>query len=83
MESKRTSHILIIEHVYFLMTGSVLRAAADAEAEKIVAEGPPQAAGPDSFLSFEEAGLVEFATNLDMHERFLARLTVSCPAASL
>lgn len=33
-------------------------------------------AGPDTFLSMEEAGLVEMA-GLDMHERFLARLTVS------
>eukprot|EP00242_Pyramimonas_sp_CCMP2087_P017334 CAMPEP_0198198248 /NCGR_PEP_ID=MMETSP1445-20131203/1729_1 /TAXON_ID=36898 /ORGANISM="Pyramimonas sp., Strain CCMP2087" /LENGTH=114 /DNA_ID=CAMNT_0043867753 /DNA_START=244 /DNA_END=588 /DNA_ORIENTATION=+ len=33
--------------------------------------------GPASFLSFEEAGLIEFATDLDMHEKFLARLTVS------
>ncbi|KAJ7544955.1 hypothetical protein O6H91_09G100300 [Diphasiastrum complanatum] len=32
--------------------------------------------GPMTFLSLEEAGLIEMS-NLDMHERFLARLTVS------
>mmetsp|Transcript_29490 Transcript_29490/g.40723 ORF Transcript_29490/g.40723 Transcript_29490/m.40723 type:complete len:153 (+) Transcript_29490:116-574(+) len=32
---------------------------------------------PDSFMSFEEAGLIEMAVDLDMHEKFLARLTVS------
>ncbi|GAQ83864.1 hypothetical protein KFL_001660010 [Klebsormidium nitens] len=59
------------------LRGSVLRAAADSEAENVEAQDIPQAASPDSFLSYEEAGLVEFATNLDMHERFLARLTIS------
>ena len=37
---------------------------------------PPPSAGPVSFLSLEEAGLVEM-TGLEMHEKFLARLTVS------
>lgn len=32
--------------------------------------------GPATFLSLEEAGLIELS-NLDMHERFLCRLTVS------
>lgn len=32
--------------------------------------------GPDSFLTPEEAGLVDLAP-IDMHEKFLARLTVS------
>eukprot|EP00976_Prorocentrum_cordatum_P097500 1191017-Prorocentrum_minimum.AAC.5 len=27
-------------------------------------------------MTFEEAGLIDFATGLDMHEKFLARLTV-------
>ncbi|GJP36530.1 hypothetical protein CLOM_g9580 [Closterium sp. NIES-68] len=34
------------------------------------------AGGPETFLSLEEAGLVELA-GLDTHERFLARLTIS------
>ncbi|CAI5482013.1 unnamed protein product [Closterium sp. Yama58-4] len=34
------------------------------------------AGGPETFLSLEEAGLVELA-GLDAHERFLARLTIS------
>lgn len=32
--------------------------------------------GPGSFLTMEEAGLVEMA-NIDMHEKFLCRLTVN------
>jgi hypothetical protein len=31
---------------------------------------------PGSFLTMQEAGLVEMA-NMDMHEKFLCRLTVS------
>lgn len=31
---------------------------------------------PGSFLTMEEAGLVEMA-NIDMHEKFLCRLTIS------
>lgn len=59
------------------MTGKhLVRAMADPEAESEAAQGAPQPPGPESFLSIQEAGLVEFASNLDMHERFLARLTV-------
>jgi hypothetical protein len=60
-----------------VMTGKhLVRAMADSEAESEAAQGAPQPPGPESFLSVQEAGLVEFASNLDMHERFLARLTV-------
>eukprot|EP00271_Cylindrocystis_brebissonii_P009943 TRINITY_DN256_c0_g1_i1.p2 TRINITY_DN256_c0_g1~~TRINITY_DN256_c0_g1_i1.p2 ORF type:complete len:156 (-),score=23.33 TRINITY_DN256_c0_g1_i1:243-710(-) len=40
----------------------------------VTAVGP--ASSPGGFLSMEEAGLVEM-TPLEMHERFLARLTIS------
>ncbi|CAI5526241.1 unnamed protein product [Closterium sp. Naga37s-1] len=55
-------------------------------ARKIFSRPPPAsrfavraiggAGGPETFLSLEEAGLVELA-GLDAHERFLARLTIS------
>uniref|UniRef100_A0A7S0WMR7 Uncharacterized protein n=1 Tax=Pyramimonas obovata TaxID=1411642 RepID=A0A7S0WMR7_9CHLO len=41
------------------------------------AMGGEEPSGPASFLTFEEAGLIDFAQGLDMHEKFLARLTVS------
>jgi len=50
-----------------------------------VAAAPRAGAGGDgpappprrSFLSLEEAGLVDMAQGLGMHQRFLARLTIS------
>eukprot|EP00244_Chara_vulgaris_P007111 TRINITY_DN2669_c0_g1_i1.p1 TRINITY_DN2669_c0_g1~~TRINITY_DN2669_c0_g1_i1.p1 ORF type:complete len:273 (-),score=42.29 TRINITY_DN2669_c0_g1_i1:114-932(-) len=39
-------------------------------------EGSVGSGGPDTFLSLAEAGLVELAA-LEMHEKFLARLTIS------
>eukprot|EP00897_Mesotaenium_endlicherianum_P004968 jgi/Mesen1/449/ME000101S10678 len=49
---------------------------AETSEQQQAAAPPPPSAGPVTFLTLEEAGLIEM-TSLEMHERFLARLTVS------
>ena len=42
-----------------------------------LAGGESGGGGMPSFLTREEAGVVEMASGLDMHEKFLARITIS------